>query len=100
MTTSHIKNCIKLIYKKNGTWRNGYLKYLKEELIKRKYDMALTTTQYKEIAKELSKYNISCIFANFEKVPRRTFNKEIAGVKLYISIDTEYAVIPSISKEE
>ena len=100
MTTSHIKNCIKLIYKKNGTWRNGYLKYLKEELIKRKYDMALTTTQYKEIAKELSKYSISCIFTNFENIPRRTFHKEIAGVKLYISIDTEYAVIPSISKEE
>ena len=62
--------------------------------------MALTTTQYKEIAKELSKYSISCIFINFEKVPRRTFHKEIAGVELYISIDTEFAVIPSISKEE
>lgn len=100
MTTSHIKNCIKLIYKKNGTWRNGYLKYLKEELIKRKYDMALTVTQYKEIAKELSKYSISCIFTSFENIPRRAFHKVIAGIELYISINMEYAVIPSISKEE
>lgn len=37
MDTSHIKNCIKMIYKSNGTWRHQYLKYLKNELIKRKY---------------------------------------------------------------
>lgn len=37
MDTSHIKHCIKMIYKSNGTWRHQYLKYFKEELIKRKY---------------------------------------------------------------
>lgn len=49
MTTSHIKNCIKLIYKKNGTWRNGYLKYLKEELIKRKYEMLLSDEEIQNL---------------------------------------------------
>lgn len=37
METSHIKNCIKLIYRSNGTWRNQYLKFFKTELIKRKW---------------------------------------------------------------
>lgn len=37
MDTSHIKNCIKMIYRSNGTWRHQYLRYLKAELIKRKY---------------------------------------------------------------
>ena len=37
MDTSHIKNCIKMIYKHNGTWRHRYLRYFEEELCKRKY---------------------------------------------------------------
>lgn len=37
MDTSHIKNCMKMIYKRNGNWRTQYLKYFKEELMKRKY---------------------------------------------------------------
>lgn len=100
MTTSHIKNCIKLIYKKNGTWRNGYLKYLKKELIRRKYDMALTTTQYKEIAKELSKFNIDDICIKFPDTLLIGFYKEIAGIEVYVSSDIKHAIIPSISKEE
>lgn len=100
MTTSHIKNCIKLIYKKNGTWRNGYLKYLKEELVRRKYDMALTTTQYKEIAKELSKLNINAVFFSFPVKIRKALRTEIAGVKVYMPMNKTYAIIPSISKEE
>lgn len=37
MDTSHIKNCIKKIYRSNGTWRSQYLPFLREELLKRKY---------------------------------------------------------------
>lgn len=37
METSHIKNCIKMIYKSNGTWRHQYLRYFEAELRKRKY---------------------------------------------------------------
>lgn len=36
METSHIKNCIKIIYRKNGTWRHQYLKYFETELRIRK----------------------------------------------------------------
>ena len=37
MDTSHIKNCIKMIYRHNGTWRPQYLRYFEAELRKRKY---------------------------------------------------------------
>lgn len=37
MTTEHIKNCIKLIYKRNGVWRHQYLRYFEEELRLRKF---------------------------------------------------------------
>lgn len=37
MDTSHIKNCIKMIYRHNGTWRHQYLRYFEEELRSRKY---------------------------------------------------------------
>ena len=37
MDTSHIKNCIKIIYRSNGTWRHQYLRYFEAELRKRKY---------------------------------------------------------------
>ena len=37
METSHIKNCIKMIYRSNGTWRHQYLRYFEVELRKRKY---------------------------------------------------------------
>ena len=36
MDTSHIKNCIKMIYRSNGTWRYQYLRYFEAELRKRK----------------------------------------------------------------
>lgn len=36
METSHIKNCIRMIYRKNGTWRQQYLRYFKAELLRRK----------------------------------------------------------------
>ena len=36
MDTSHIKNCIKMIYRSNGTWRHQYLRYFEAELRKRK----------------------------------------------------------------
>lgn len=35
METSHIKNCIKMIYRSNGTWRHQYLRYFEAELRKR-----------------------------------------------------------------
>lgn len=38
MKTSHIKNCIKMIYKRNGTWRQQYLRYFENELRRRKYE--------------------------------------------------------------
>lgn len=37
MGTSHIKNCIKMIYRSNGTWRHQYLRYFEAELRKRKF---------------------------------------------------------------
>ena len=37
MDTSHIKNCIKMIYRHNGTWRPQYLRYFEAELRRRKY---------------------------------------------------------------
>ena len=37
MDTSHIKNCIKMIYRSNGTWRHQYLRYFEAELRRRKY---------------------------------------------------------------
>ena len=37
METSYIKNCIKMIYRSNGTWRHQYLRYFEAELRKRKY---------------------------------------------------------------
>ncbi|MDY2736729.1 hypothetical protein [Intestinibacter sp.] len=37
MKTSHIKNCIKMIYRSNGTWRHQYLRYFEAKLRKRKY---------------------------------------------------------------
>lgn len=37
MDTSHIKNCIKMIYRRNGTWRPQYLRYFEAELRRRKY---------------------------------------------------------------
>lgn len=37
MNTSHIKNCIKMIYKSNGTWRHQYLRYFEAELRRRKF---------------------------------------------------------------
>lgn len=37
METSHIKNCIKMIYRTNGNWRHGYLRLFENELRKRKY---------------------------------------------------------------
>lgn len=37
MDTSHIKNCIKMIYRSNGKWRHQYLRYFEAELRKRKF---------------------------------------------------------------
>lgn len=38
METSHIKNCIKTIYRRNGTWRQQYLRYFENELRRRRYE--------------------------------------------------------------
>ena len=38
MKASHIKNCIRMIYHKNGTWRHQYLRYFENELRRRKYE--------------------------------------------------------------
>lgn len=37
MSTSHIKNCLKLIYKNNGNWRQNFIRPFECELRKRKY---------------------------------------------------------------
>jgi hypothetical protein len=36
MTTNHIKNCIRMIYKANGNWRHDYLRLFEIELRRRK----------------------------------------------------------------
>lgn len=38
MDTQHIKNCIHLIYKRNGNWRHQYLRLFEDELRKRKFN--------------------------------------------------------------
>lgn len=38
METSHIKNCIHMIHRKNGTWRHQYLRYFENELRRRKHE--------------------------------------------------------------
>ena len=38
METSHIKNCIKMIYRSNGTWRHQYLRLFEDELRFRKFN--------------------------------------------------------------
>lgn len=38
MKTSHIKNCLKMIYRSNGSWRREYLPALQKELIKRRWE--------------------------------------------------------------
>lgn len=38
METSHIKNCIHMIYKSKGIWRHQYLRYFENELRRRKYE--------------------------------------------------------------
>lgn len=39
MCTGHIKNCIRMIYKKNGNWRREYLRLFENELRRRKYEI-------------------------------------------------------------
>lgn len=41
MTTQHIKNCMHMIYKKNGTWRHEYLQLFQNELLRRKWQNGL-----------------------------------------------------------
>lgn len=38
METSHIKNCLKMIYRSNGQWRREYLPALQRELTKRRWE--------------------------------------------------------------
>lgn len=44
MDTKHIKNCIKMIYKRNGTWRHQYLRLFEIELRRRKYERTETNS--------------------------------------------------------
>lgn len=41
MQTSHIKNCIKMIYRKNSNWRQEYLPLFQNELLRRKWQSGL-----------------------------------------------------------
>lgn len=41
MSTSHIKNCLKEIYKRNGTWRREFIRPFECELRRRKYIQTL-----------------------------------------------------------
>lgn len=58
MSTTHIKNCIKLIYSKNGNWRHEYLRLFETELRKRRmmgrdFDDDTSTLQKKKIGRLL-----------------------------------------------
>ena len=44
METSHIKNCIHMIHRKQGAWRRQYLRYFENELRRRKHER----TNYQE----------------------------------------------------
>lgn len=39
MDTQHIKNCMHMIYKKNGTWRHEYLQLFQNESLRRKWQL-------------------------------------------------------------
>ena len=41
MSTKHIKNCLKLIYKRNGNWRREFIRPFECELRRRKYVQSL-----------------------------------------------------------
>lgn len=41
MSTQHIKNCLKEIYKRNGTWRREFIRPFECELRRRKYIQTL-----------------------------------------------------------
>lgn len=51
MDTSHIKNCIKMIYRSNGTWRHQYLRYFEAELRRRKFLSNPPVVVYTDIEK-------------------------------------------------
>lgn len=42
MTTKHIKNCLKMIYKNNGNWRQEFIRPFECELRRRKYVQSLS----------------------------------------------------------
>lgn len=46
MRTSHIKNCIKMIYKSNGTWRRNFLRFFEEELRYRHWNKRLLKEKF------------------------------------------------------
>lgn len=41
MKTTHIKNCLKMIYRSNGNWRREYLRALQRELLRRRWEERL-----------------------------------------------------------
>ena len=101
MATSHIQNCINMIHRSNDTWRPEYLPYLKDELIKRKYDKTISDTQYKKIAEILLKWNIEQVYDEpNEECQEPLYPIKVTGIEAFICVDYKYAYIPSISKEE
>ena len=55
METSHIKNCIKMIYRSNGKWRHQYLRYFETELRRRKFlnkPSIVTSINYNNMSEE------------------------------------------------
>ena len=42
MSTSHIKKCLKMIYKSNGSWRREFIRPFECELRRRKYIQSLS----------------------------------------------------------
>lgn len=58
MSTEHIRNCIKMIYQRNGTWKQEYLRIFEKELRKRRmmgrdFDDDTLTIKKKELGRLL-----------------------------------------------
>lgn len=67
MSTSHIKNCIKLINKSNGNWRGNFKRYFEEELRKRKYtdnDLYVVKDSYGQVLRTYKDYKSATTYLN------------------------------------
>jgi hypothetical protein len=77
MNTSHIKNCIKMIYRYNGNWRHRYLRLFEKELRKRKMKKEQLTLNNIDLINECSR-ELKC-FSYLHKPITECTNEELTN---------------------